>query len=183
MSEKQMTIEEKMGGKSKEELVNHVSNHQMQERFLWAKALTDIFGKEQAKKIIRNTVYPVWYDRGRAEAQKMGYPEDVESFAKVLIKSNAKNPITPDLEIVEKTKTKLTVRIRKCFIADAFFNLKEKREDYERFGGDDVAEVTKSRCVMDEARWRGFNPRFRVTRPKFFMDGDGCCEYTLELVE
>ena len=181
--EQRKALEAKMDAKTKEELVAHVSNHQIQERLMWAKSLVDIFGKEQAKKIIQDTVWKMWYDRGRAQAAAAGYPQDMDGFIKATMpKPGGGNPIVPPFEIVEKTNTRYVNRMNRCFIAEAYFRFKEGPE-FERFGGEDVFEVVKARCIMDEARWVGFNPKMKVSRPKFFFDGDTCCEYVCELEE
>jgi hypothetical protein len=183
MAERQPTLEEKMAAKTKEELVAHVHRAQLQERLLWAKSLIDMFGKEQAKRIIHNTLYPIWYDRGRADAAKLGYPQDMDSFAEMVISQLARNPITPAPEVVERTKNRFVLRMNKCFTADAYFKFRENPDEFRRFGGEEAFEVIKTRCDMDTARYNGFNPRLKIRRTKFFMDGDGCCEYVVELEE
>jgi hypothetical protein len=183
MTDKQQilkALDEKIDAKTKEELIAHVSNEQMRERLIWTKSLVDIFGKEQAKKVIHNTLYPIWYAWGRETAVAMGCPQDLDGFIKMR-EGRAGNPIVPPSEIVEKTKTRYVTRTNRCFIAEAYFRYKENKRDYHKFGGDDVFEAVKSRCDMDTARWNGFNPKIKVTRTKFFFDGDDCCEFVCEL--
>jgi hypothetical protein len=183
MAEREPSKEEKMGKLTKDELVEWLITFDLQERLLFAKALISLVGKEEAKKIISRTVTDTWYKRGRATAEELGNPEDLDSYIDIMIKRMARNPIAPPLEIVERTKNRVIFRETGCVIADVFEKFKKNVAEVARFGGDEVMEVSKARCDMDTAWANGFNPKMKFERTKFFLDGEGCCEFIAEIEE
>jgi hypothetical protein len=68
-----------------------------------------------------------------------------------------------DHEVLEKTKEKLEVKVRRCYYAEA----------YKKLNAIDIGEALV--CNMDYAINNVLNPKIKFQRPKKLMSGDSCC--------
>jgi len=74
-----------------------------------------------------------------------------------------------DVTVVERTPTRLSLRVSKCVFAERMRDL-------------DAAQIGHAcYCAYDDGFCRGLNPRIRFTRTKTLMQGDACCDHTYEL--
>jgi len=139
---------------------------------MFSKLLISAVGKEQAKKLIEKARYDLVYPRGRASAQKLGNPKDLNSLIEnYLVKSPPWVGLRP-LSISYRTEKKAVLRDEKfCFVAEAIKKVADR--EMQEFLGECF-------CVHDLAWTNGFNPGIKFEQTKSLLKGDDCCEFVFE---
>lgn len=163
----------KMESLSKEQLVEGLMLMRARDIFTLVRLLVSQVGKEKAKQLIEEVQYAAAYQRGKAAAEKAGYPTDVDGYIEANSSFMRKIPASIPSVVVERTKKRFVSRNIRCLPAEAL--LKVGAEDPE------TLEVVKYICPHDTAWAHGFNPKMKFERTKFLLDGDDCCEFVTEV--
>ncbi|GAI19374.1 unnamed protein product, partial [marine sediment metagenome] len=132
-----------------------------------------LVGEEEAGKLIKKARYDDYYERGRALAEKLGNPKDLDSYVEnVFIKSKSPVWVAPGY-FAYRTKNKAVYRTSNwCF----------KAESLKKFVDKEMLEfLAEYYCVHDGALANGFNPDMKWEMTKNFLRGDDCCEFTFEV--
>jgi hypothetical protein len=152
---------------------------------IFCNLLISEFGREKAGELLRETRNKSRYAEGRAAAQKLGNPRDIDSYinsyfmreppathAEFFVES-AKSPfwVAPG-EFTYRTRSKAVYKTSHyCFKAMAL--RKYADEKMARFLFDNY-------CTHDAAWAKGFNPNMKYEVTRSFLLGDDCCEFTFE---
>jgi hypothetical protein len=162
----------KMKKFSRENIIQFDAEFRTNDMARLIRILISQIGKDKAKEIYEKETYDDYYKAGRETAEKIGNPQDLNSFINVwMVKAMDAISFVRPIIITEMTPNKVVVGADKCVIADAFLKVEDR----------DVLEVLKCRCCHDTAWANGFNPNIRFERTKFLVDGDDMCEFVCEL--
>lgn len=179
MAEKQLTMEEKWALMTPRDLMTKAMQWGWLDIFLFSRVLIDKFGKEEARALIEKARVDYNYKRGRAEAEKLGNPQDADGYIEKMLEKQNLQPLGPDAKVSERTKNKVVFSTAPCIIADAYKALAADPKVVEMFGADAI-EVAKAHCTHDRGWANGFNPKMKFQMTKFFLDGDDLCEFVAE---
>jgi hypothetical protein len=96
-------------------------------------------------------------------------PVDLDTFFHIIFEEFEGINRIINYTVLEKSKTKLRVRIDRCWYA----------EIYRSLGAQDIGEAMV--CQMDPTMNKALNPKIKFSRQKMLMKGDDCClfEYFL----
>jgi len=140
---------------------------------MFSKLLIDAVGKEEAGKLVEKTRYEEMYVMGRAMAERLGNPQDLDSLLEAFKYKSAPWVGLGPLYYAYRTEKKATLRTSNfCFEAEAIKKVadKEMREWFARYF-----------CIHDRAWSIGFNPKLRFKQTKSLLIGDDYCEFVFEL--
>lgn len=163
------TLEEKMEKLTRNELAERSFDLRAEDIIIYSRILLEQVGKEKAIELVKKARWDARYGRGKETAEKLGNPKDIDTFHNERMKAMERIPFVAPSEIVEKTKTRIVTRARKCFLSDAIL-----RRNVEK----DVLDVVKAYCNHDEGYAGGWG--MKCTKTKFLMNKDDCCEFVWE---
>lgn len=176
-----MDIATKMAKATKEELVATSQDTRVRDILLVTKTLVSQVGKEEARKLIGKAQYDIYYKLGREAAERLGNPQDLDSYIEEYwVKFLDRRPLVPPTAFVERTKNRAVCRTTSCVLYDAWRKIAGDPNMRARYGKD-TFEAAKGRCDHDLAWANGFNSNIKLERTNFFLDGDDCCEFVVEL--
>jgi hypothetical protein len=137
--------------------------HDIQNRAGYGQALVARFGPEVVATIKGYT---------EAQAQKGFEAMKLDSRGLDAVKKLLWDGLDPKdftVEVVEDRPTRLSYRVRRCFLAEAWrsANAQELGFAYN--------------CAWDFGFCRGLNPEMKFTRTKTLMQGDDCCNHSYEV--
>ncbi len=158
----------KMERFSREEIIEFEASLRAKDMFRLAKILIEQLGREKAKEIYEREIYSIYNKQGREAAEKLGNPSDLDTYLNVwAVEAMASIPAVQPPIITERTENMVRWGVTHCYYGDA----------YRKIGDPVTFEVIKSRCCHDIAWTHGFNPKIRIERTKFLLDGDDMCEW------
>lgn len=158
------------------ELVRMCKFSQARDIVLFSQVLVSEVGREKAAELVRKVRYDYYYKLGRAAAEKLDNPEDLDSLLNAyFLKTPSPMPVwVPCGQFTYRAENKAIYRSSNyCFEAEAF-----KRQEVD----EDMLEfLARNYCIHDLAWAEGFNPKIKFEIPKHFLLGDNCCEFALEI--
>jgi hypothetical protein len=140
------------------------------------RVLVSQVGKDKAKELIKKARWEDWFQRGKATAEKLGHPQDLDSYLKEYFGTQMANlPFLAKVDpskFEEKTKTRAVCTSRDYCIGRAIAKL----------GDEMIREICKEAyCIHDIAWAEGFNPKINTKISKIFYNGDDCCQFVWEM--
>ena len=132
-------------------------------------ALARHVGTQKARSIFQEAIEEDARAAGSNLARDRGR-NDLETFADVIREVWARDGAL-ELEDLAIRGSVLTFRVVRCRYA----------EMYARLGLQDLGTILS--CARDAAFAQGFNPSFRMERPRIIMAGEPCCEFRFETEE
>ena len=147
--------------------------------FLSAKAMLALADLETVKKTVSQVIYDFNEMLGREAAEKLGNPTDLDSYIQVgMVELMDTIPPVPPLEVIERTEKRCLFGCQRCQYAESIWKWKDILGDYL---DDDTLEVLKARCSHDLGWAKGFNPKMKMKRTEFLLDGDPGCYFEIEV--
>jgi len=140
---------------------------------MFAELLIDAVGKEEAGKLVEKARYDREYAIGKATAEKLGNPQDLNSLLEAFtLKVPPWVGLGPSNFIYRTEKKAVRKTSSFCFEAQAIKKAadREMQEWFARYF-----------CIHDGAWAIGFNPKLKFKQTKNFLRGDDCCEFVFEL--
>ena len=166
----------KLDGLGKGEMLSNALVSKWRDIFMLTKVIISLVGEEKAKELLEK----VKYDEGIRlckEYASRGYPMTIAGHNEakaVYFKEKVKGAaFKGDIHKNEDSEKGQVAKATTCFLSDAI--LKVGAEDPETF------EVAKYFEPSDIGWANGFNPKMKVTRTKWLLGGDDCCEFVFEM--
>jgi hypothetical protein len=135
----------------------------IQDRAAYGQALVDRLGPEVVATI---------RDFTEAQAQKSFGAMKLDSRGLDAVKKLLWDTLDPRdfaVEVVEDAPTRLSYRVTRCHLADAWRSAKAQELGFAYS------------CAWDFGFCRGLNPGMKFTRTKTLMQGDDCCNHSYEV--
>jgi len=168
-----VTQDEKLESVSTRKLAELAMESSARNIAVYSQMLLEQLGKEKAKEVIYKKRFDDSYKIGRRHAERLGNPTDLTVLAGG--KAEFQRPFVAPIEVFELSKTRHHFKTKEgCLMGEAILRLNLD---------DDLLDLVKLWCTHDFGRIAGWSPKIKLTRPKFILNGDDCCEFIAELEE
>ena len=124
-------------------------------------SLVEAFGKEEVIEILSKTIKELSIKQGQDLA--LEYGNDIDAFLKTL--EFWKKDDALEIEVLEKSKTKLSFNVNRCKYAEL----------YKAMGIEELGEIFS--CNRDFAMVEGFNEKAKLKRAQTILGGSSCCTF------
>lgn len=131
---------------------------------------------DDAKELLAQTMYNLGFKKGKMMAdcvkERGGDIDDLRELDKEFARNfKVHHPFYG----VEVTKNRYRMRIAACHMGDALVDIRPKMPE--------VLAEAKYWCDLDYGTRDGYNPKMKLSRPKWIAGGDMYCEYVFEIEE
>ncbi len=127
----------------------------------FVEALSDAFGKQEVIEILSKTIKDLSRKQGKDLA--LEYGNDVDAFFETL--KFWKKDGALEIEVLEKSKTKLNFNVNRCKYAEL----------YKDMGIPELGKIFS--CNRDFAMVEGFNENAKLKREQTILGGSSCCTF------
>jgi len=166
-----VTLDEKLESVSRKKLAELAMDSSARNIAVYSQMLMDELGKERAMEVIYKKRFDDSFKIGKRNAERAG-KEKTEDLASLSESESFDNPFVVPHEVVELTETRYVSTTKGCLIGEAILRLNLDK---------DLLDLVKLWCTHDFGRLAGWNPKIKLTKPRFLLDGDDLCEFVHEL--
>ena len=124
-------------------------------------SLSKTFGKAEVTEILSKTIKDLSRKQGKDLA--LEYGDDVDAFLETL--EFWKKDGALEIEVLEKSKTKLNFNVTRCKYAEL----------YKSMGIQELGAIFS--CNRDFSMVEGFNEKAKLKREQTILDGSSCCTF------